>query len=203
MPVAPDEARAAERLGMSCIGQGFEIALRACRPTIGRELRFDDRSGVESRALSSVAGGAGGFTVPSGFVRSLEVALKSFGPMFQTSEILMTEHGYETLWPTLDDTANEGVQLGENTVADDSDLTFGALVMRAYKFSSGLVKAPHELLRDNAIAPWQARSAALAAIGEGRQQQGDNRQRGGNLDGHRHRQRTRQNHGECHGNHFR
>jgi hypothetical protein len=52
-------------------------------------------------------------------------------------------------WPTVDDTANKGELLAENTEAGSQDVTFGQVTLKAFKFSSKLVKVSRELLQDS------------------------------------------------------
>lgn len=106
---------------------------------------------AEERALSAVTGSGGAFTIPEGFVNAFEVNMLAFGPMLQVSEILRTESGNELPWPTADDTSNEGEIVGENQGQNDADPNFGAVILRAYKFSSKFIKVPVELLEDSAF----------------------------------------------------
>lgn len=146
--VPREEWEAAERVGIHPGGKGFEFLLNRQRPGVGRELRF---AGPQQRGQTRVPFSAGGATVPGGFISRLEKALKDFGPMLQTSEIWVSEDGREAPWPTLNDTGNEGQQIGEAKLVADSDLVFSATSLRSYKFTSGMVKCSHELLRDSAL----------------------------------------------------
>lgn len=149
VPVPPDEFRAAQQYGINPNSSAFEVRLNSCRPTPGRDLSFSRRE--QRTELSSVIASTGGVTVPSGFIPRLEAAMKAFGPMLQVAEVMVTDDARELPWPTLDDAAEEGYQLGENTAVAEDDMTFGAHVFRAYKLSSKLIRAPHELIRDSAL----------------------------------------------------
>ena len=102
--------------------------------------------------LSVVTGSSGAFTVPTGFINSLEINLLTFGGMREVSEIIRTDKGDDKPWPTADDTSNQGEYLGEaKTIGSSVDPTFGAVVWGAHKCSSKLIKVPVELLEDSAF----------------------------------------------------
>lgn len=122
-----------------------EIVLRLDR---GRSYRQTQH---EVRALSAISGSAGGYTVPEGFVSSLERAMLFFGGMRQVASVITTAAGNDLPWPTTNDTSNTGELVGENATVNPQDVTFGQLMLRAYKFSSKLVRVPYELLRDSAF----------------------------------------------------
>jgi len=113
------------------------------------ELRTMHPALIEQRALSGHKGTAGAFAIGSTLVGSLERNMLAFGPMEQTSEIIVTQSGEEMGWPTADDTSNEGEMLGENTAtANDEDPTLGLVKWFAYEFSSKALKVPVRLLDD-------------------------------------------------------
>lgn len=146
LPVPRDEAEAGEQIGNVVGASGLSIPLPRCRPTPGAKLSFSPRA-----ALSTNDPALGGATVPQGFLPRLEVAMKTTAPMMQVAEIMVTDDGRELSWPTLDDTSNEGVQVGEGAQSDEDDLAFGAWNLKAYKYTSKIIRASHELLRDSAV----------------------------------------------------
>jgi HK97 family phage major capsid protein len=105
----------------------------------------------ELRAQGVATGGAGGYTVPTGFSGVYEKALKSYSGVMQAARILDTETGNDLPWPTVNDTAQVGEQLGENVQAAAQDVTFGVVTLKAYKFSSKLMLCSIELLQDSAF----------------------------------------------------
>lgn len=112
---------------------------------------------LEGRALSAVAGAAGGFTVlPEQLVRSLELAMLAFGGVRATSEIIRTATAEPLSWPTANDTGNMGRRIGESgavdtTGATTAEPTFGKTTWYAYKYTSDAILVPYELLRDSAF----------------------------------------------------
>lgn len=104
---------------------------------------------AEYRAQSVGTGSAGGFVIPQGFSGSLEEFLKAFGGMRQVARMFPTPAGNDIPWPTVDDTANVGELLAENTGAALQDVAFGQVILKAYKYSSKVVLVPIELLQDS------------------------------------------------------
>jgi HK97 family phage major capsid protein len=126
------------------------INLRARNLTIPLSRNFASQA-RESRALSATIPSAGAATIPEGFVPRLERALLTFGGMMTVSEIITTTAGEDLPWPTTDDTSNAGEQIGENQEVNEQDVTFGAMVLQAYQWSSKMVKVPFVLLQDSAF----------------------------------------------------
>lgn len=107
---------------------------------------------LRNAAMSVGSATAGGDTIPSGFVYSLEEALLYFGPMLQVADIYRTDTGNPLPWPTDNDTTNTGVLLSENTTIGSSVApTFGQVLFGAYKLSSQLVLISEELINDSAF----------------------------------------------------
>lgn len=131
--------RAAAACGVNLSGKTFRINLSHDFQSI----RNDLAKGTPQK---------GGYTFGESFITNLELAMLAFGGMFQTSEVIRTSTGEPMRWPTANDTANTGVQLGENTsIGSSVDPTFAQVVWNAYKFSSQPILVPFELLRDNAV----------------------------------------------------
>src|SRR5690606_18539749 len=106
----------------------------------------------EARALSSVTGGAGGYTVPQGFERRLEEAMIAYGGMLEAAELIQTADGAPFAWPTANDLSNIGARVAENTqVADNADPGFGQVMFGAHMYTSKIVRVPIQLLQDNAV----------------------------------------------------
>lgn len=107
--------------------------------------------GAEGRAQTVTTSG-GGYLIPEGFVRNLEIAMKSYsGIMEAPTTKLRTDSGNSLPWPTINDTSNVGALLGINTQESEQALTFGVLTLDAYKFTSKNVLVPIELMDDSAF----------------------------------------------------
>jgi HK97 family phage major capsid protein len=105
----------------------------------------------EQRALAVGTGAAGGYTVPEGFVPSLEKAMEDWGAVRETSRVIRTATGNDLPMPTATDTANVGVLLAENTQVSEAEPTFGQLTLHAYKFSSKAIRVSMEMLQDTSV----------------------------------------------------
>jgi HK97 family phage major capsid protein len=104
-----------------------------------------------TRAAQSTTTTAGGYLIPRGFQAELEKAIKAFGGMWESSRILTTSSGNVLDWPTVNDTANKAYLLAESNSAATSAaaVTFGTKAYEAYKYTSGLIQVPTELLEDS------------------------------------------------------
>lgn len=117
-----------------------------------RSARKDDGNQGEQRALNGQIGAQGGFLIPTTFQATLKEAQALFGGVLQAvGGQLTTERGEEINWPTTDDTAELGERLGENQAATELDPTFDFVSIRAYIYSSKIVRIPLALLEDSAV----------------------------------------------------
>ena len=93
----------------------------------------------------------GGYFVPKGFVYDVEEALKYYGPMLVTSEIMDTATGQPLPYPTDNDTTVAGELVGEGQQVSEKDVLIGQVLFGAWKFSSKMIKLSLELLQDSAF----------------------------------------------------
>jgi len=111
----------------------------------------------EARALAAGVDASGGFTVPDQMVASIESAMAAYSGVRKTrATILRTAGGNDIPMPTSDDTSNSGELLGENVAAGSQDIAFGSKMLRAYMFSSKLVKVSVQFLQDTGVAGVEA-----------------------------------------------
>lgn len=100
----------------------------------------------------STATTAGGYTVPQGFWDKVTEVKKYYGGAADGAEVIITDSGAPLPWPTNDDTANVGYQLGENTQAtNEGDLVFGQKNLGAWTFVSGPLLLSFQLAQDSGI----------------------------------------------------
>ena len=106
--------------------------------------------GINLAAQTTTTTG-GGYLIPRGFQAELEKAIKAFGGMWESSRILRTSMGNVIDWPTVNDTANKAYLLAESQSAATSAqaVVFGTQPYEAYKYTSGLIQVPTELLEDS------------------------------------------------------
>lgn len=133
-------------------------------PLIKHYRTFRRQIWLEQRDLNIVTSTKGVETIPEGFVYSLEEALLAFGGMRGVSDVFRTDNVSDVPWPTVNDTSNVGVILGEATDFGSSvDPVFGAKVFHAHKYSSKPIKISTELLQDS---PFDLPSRLGAMLGE-------------------------------------
>lgn len=107
--------------------------------------------GIERMATQTTTTSGGGYLIPRGFQAELEKAVKAYGGMWESSRILKTSQGNVLDWPTVNDTANKAYLLAESVSAATSaqPVVFGTTPFEAYKYTSGLIQVPVELLEDS------------------------------------------------------
>lgn len=109
--------------------------------------RRDNDQSVNMALTVTTTGG--GYLVPTGFSDKLEEALKFYGGIASTAEIFETESGAPLPYPTANDTATMASLIGINTQVSETDPGFNNVIFNAYKFTSGVVLVPIELLEDS------------------------------------------------------
>jgi len=127
---------------------GFDIRSREIEIPLVKDYRNIKK---EFRDLSLTVG-SGGYTVPEGFVNSLEQALLTFGGVRQVADVMRTDSGNDLPWPTMNDTTNKGAILAEATTFGASvDPSFASVIFKAFKYSSKPIIVSNELLQDSAF----------------------------------------------------
>jgi HK97 family phage major capsid protein len=104
----------------------------------------------ESRAQGTTTT-AGGYLIPQGFRDVLIETLKYYGGVRNNVTTIQTSSGNLLPWPKMDDTANVGAILAENTQATQLDLTVGQTQLGAYMYTSNIVLVSLQLLQDAII----------------------------------------------------
>lgn len=105
----------------------------------------------EARAAGTTSGSAGGFLIPQGFRDVLIETLKYYGGVRDNVTTIQTSSGNLLPWPKLDDTANKGAILSENTAMGTTDLTIGQTQLQAFMYTSNIVLVSLQLLQDAII----------------------------------------------------
>lgn len=159
-PLTRDQQAACKALRFDPRVSEIEIDTWSSRhlKTVQAEWRGADRAGREailrreSRAnMSSQIPQSGGYLVaPGTLAANFELNLLAFGDALGVADIITTEHGEPYLIPIVDDTANVGALMAENTQAMSSGINPSLLQQRmdAYKFTSTPVLIPTELMED-------------------------------------------------------
>jgi HK97 family phage major capsid protein len=105
---------------------------------------------AQNRAATTQTAATGGVLVPRSLFNEVDMALKAYGGVYSVARILTDSHGNTLDIPTLDDTANKSVIVAENTdIGNGTDLSFGSVSLSAYKYKTGWIKVPQELIEDS------------------------------------------------------
>lgn len=126
--------------------------------------RQRDLSEGQRRALAAGVDTSGGFLVPEGFAGTIITALKQFGGMRRAKTTqFTTQTGQDLPFPTSNDTANMGILVSENQPVGELDIPFGSVWLRAYEYSSQMVRVSLRLIQDSAIdvEPYVAKMLAI------------------------------------------
>jgi len=117
----------------------------------------------EGRAAGVGTQAAGGYTVPPAFRARIVERMKQITAVRDVAMVINTETGATLPWPTVDDTANVGAILAENTQVTEQDVTFGQAQLGAYVYTSKLIRVSYQLLQDTFfdLEGWLARTLAL------------------------------------------
>lgn len=102
-------------------------------------------------AMGTQVPAEGGYLVTDEFSGRLLEELKAYGGVRKVATVYATATGANINWPTVDATAQEGEQVGENAATSSQDISFGNKDVGAYKYSSKAIAVPFELLQDSAI----------------------------------------------------
>lgn len=134
-----DHYAAADRLGFNLNQKTLNVRLWN-----NRELRAQSTSTT-----------AGGYLVPTGFQEAIEKSLLYVCPLRQHATVLRTESGNPLQIPTVDDTAQVGERVSENSAMNTQDVTFGQKTLNCYLYNSKIVQVSIQLMQDSAIDPGQ------------------------------------------------
>jgi HK97 family phage major capsid protein len=127
-----------------------------------RNMGTDPEFAKQARALGIATSAAGGYLVPPGYRAELIEQTKAFGGMLQNAQILQTATGAPLQWPTVDDTANIGAILGENTQVSQQDIVFNTATLGGYTYTSKMILVSLQLLQDETINVESLISRSLA-----------------------------------------
>lgn len=107
----------------------------------------ETRSLFEKRA--GITGLSGGVIVPKTLASSIEVALKSYGGMFEAGTILSTSDGGDLIMPTINDTSAKATVVAEYQQSTKRAPSFGSETLKAYTYRTPIVPVSQELLQDS------------------------------------------------------
>ena len=109
----------------------------------------ENRSMFEKRA--GITGLNGGVIVPKTLADSIEVALKTYGGMFEAGTILTTATGGDLIMPTINDTQSKATVVAEYNQSSKKAPSFGSETLKAYTYRTPIVPVSQELLQDSSF----------------------------------------------------
>lgn len=143
---------ASEKTDAEKYADAFRTFVRGGRSSLSVEQRGILKQ-YEDRAQSVGTPSAGGYLVPVIFQEELVKSLKAWGPMLDpgVTRMLTTATGAALTFPTMNDTANTGALIAENTQVSLAEIAFGTKTIDAFKYTSGVVLVSDELLQDSVL----------------------------------------------------
>ena len=109
----------------------------------------ETRSLIEKR--DSISGLSAGVLIPTDLASSIEIALKSYGGMFEAGQIITTSKGGDLTFPTVNDTAAKATIVAEYDQSTKRTPTFGSVTLKAYTYRTPIIPVSLELLQDSAF----------------------------------------------------
>jgi HK97 family phage major capsid protein len=113
-----------------------------------KELTPEQRQ-IMSRAQTTQTDGTGGFTIDEVIQDEITLKMADFGGVRSVARVIRTATGGPFNWVVMDDTANNGAWLAENTAAAAQDTAYTNVQFNAYKASSDYMLVPSELMQDS------------------------------------------------------
>ncbi len=104
---------------------------------------FEQRAGL--------TGLNGGVIIPTALAYAVEVALKTYGGMFEAGHIITTASGGDLIMPTINDTTSKATVVTEYNQSTKKAPSFGSEVLKAYTYRTPIVPVSQELLQDSSF----------------------------------------------------
>lgn len=136
----PEQADAQQRSR-----EAFVKYLREGRSALSTE----ERMLIEPRA--GLDGVSGTVLIPTSLATAIEVALKSSGGLMNVATVIRTATGNPFSMPTVNDTNNKAVIIGEYQQSSKGKVEFGMVPVKAFTYRSPIVPVSLELLQDSAF----------------------------------------------------
>lgn len=119
---------------------------------IGEEFRDVLKPDRESRAQGTGSAASGGVLIPTILLPEIVKSMKAFGGIYDIANKFNTSNGDPLVLPTLDDTANQAIEIAEATaVSAATDLAFDSKTFASFKYTTGAHKINQELIDDAAF----------------------------------------------------
>ena len=109
----------------------------------------ESRATIEQRA--GISGLAGGVTIPTALASEIEIALKTYGGMFEAGTIINTSHGGDLIMPTINDTSAKATIVSEYDQSTKRAPSFGSVTLKAYTYRTPIIPVSQTLIQDSAF----------------------------------------------------
>ena len=109
----------------------------------------ESRATIEQRA--GIAGLAGGVTIPTALASEIEIALKTYGGMFEAGTIINTTHGGDLILPTVNDTNAKATIVSDYDQSTKRAPSFGSVTLKAYTYRTPIIPVSQTLIQDSAF----------------------------------------------------
>ncbi len=106
---------------------------------------------LAARAMSTVSATGGMVAVPESMETGIERALLAYGGMRSVATIRRTSDGGDLVFLVTDDTSNTGEILAEGSQVSEQDATVSAKILKAFTYSSKMIRISFQLLQDAAF----------------------------------------------------
>ena len=133
---------------------GYYDAFKAYLKRGQTGLTQEQRAALDANALQTAGAGvstAGGYLIPQGFWRNLQIALKAYGGLLDLCNILPTATGAPMPWPTNDPTSIVGSYITEGNQLSLQDYVFGQGMLFAWTITSNIILASIQIIEDSAF----------------------------------------------------
>lgn len=141
-----EHEEAARKCGVSLRGSYDLRFLNQAPRTMAELSKTLTRATSDAQAVGDST--RGGNVVPNEPMASIERAMLAFGGMRGVSRVIRTQTGATLPIPTVNDTTNVAVIIGESTALGDNNVQFGQITLSAYKYTSRFVRASVEFMQD-------------------------------------------------------
>ncbi len=137
--------------------EGEALARAALRNYFATNEILEEYRGVlvpekEARAQGTGSAASGGVLIPTLLMPEIVKSMKAFGGIYDIANIFNTANGDPLTLPTLDDTANQAIEIAEATeVSAATDLAFGSKTFGSFKYTTGAHRINQELIDDAAF----------------------------------------------------
>lgn len=120
----------------------------------GREALPESHALLQKRAFETGAG-AGQVILPDGAQQAVEIATKKFGAFINYVTDIRTPTGNPLPFPLINDTAQEGIEVAQNTAPPAADMAANSVIIGAIQYCTREFIVSRQVLRDTPLGEGQ------------------------------------------------